>query len=56
MSAAHVPTQGELAEQRHLMDPLDHTLELLPVRRPEALPEMQRASGDPLGGAEGSAS
>lgn len=24
--------RGELAEQRHLMDPLDHTLELLPVR------------------------
>lgn len=25
----HHPTEGELAEQRHLMDPLDHALEAL---------------------------
>ncbi|WP_405611186.1 hypothetical protein [Streptomyces sp. NBC_01508] len=41
--------RGELAEQRHLMDSLDHDFEVLPVRRSVPLSEMQRMSGDPLG-------
>ena len=51
-----VQRAGALAEQAHLVDPLDHVFEVLPVRRPEALPEMQRMSGTPLGDTEGSAS
>ncbi|MEV8354661.1 hypothetical protein ACFVTT_35460 [Streptomyces niveus] len=50
--AAH---RGELAEQRHLLDPLDRTFELLPVRAVVPLAEMQRASGDPLGDTTGGA-
>ena len=34
MGALPVPTAGELAEQRHLVDPLDHTLEHLADERP----------------------
>lgn len=49
MSAAHVPTRGELAEQRHLVDPLDHTLELLPVR-PGARPARECGSQCPRHG------
>lgn len=49
------PHRGALAEQRHLVDPLDHTLELLPVRRAVPLAEMQRMSGDPIGDTPGGA-
>lgn len=34
MGALPMPTAGELAEQRHLVDPLDHTLEHLADERP----------------------
>ncbi|MEV6313400.1 hypothetical protein AB0M10_33030 [Streptomyces sp. NPDC051840] len=33
-----IPTPGELAEQRHLMDPLDHVLEHLADERPAVTP------------------
>lgn len=37
VAAPTTPTPGELAEQRHLMDPLDHVLEHLAVERPAAV-------------------
>ncbi|WP_405676714.1 hypothetical protein OG292_19045 [Streptomyces sp. NBC_01511] len=46
---------GALAEQAHLLDPLDHCFEVLPVRRSVPLSEMQRMSGDPLGDTPGGA-
>lgn len=56
MSAPLGPTEGELAEQQHLLNPLDHTFEVLPVRAVVPLAEMQRMSGnpvpDPSGGAK----
>jgi hypothetical protein len=36
---AGTPAAGELAEQRHLLDPLDHTLEHLADERPTVSPE-----------------
>ncbi|TXS13385.1 hypothetical protein EAO71_35710 [Streptomyces sp. ms191] len=38
----HRPTFGELAEQRHLMDPLDHTLEALAPRTTDVSPQVQQ--------------
>jgi len=36
------PSEGELAEQRHLMDPLDHTLEALAPRTTDVSPQVQQ--------------
>lgn len=56
MTAVHAPGRGELAEQAHMVDPLDHDFELLPVRRAVPLGEMQRMSGNPIGDTEAGAS
>ncbi|WP_405794053.1 hypothetical protein [Streptomyces sp. NBC_01506] len=53
---AEVVPLGELAEQAHLLDPLDHAFEALPVRAVVPLGEMQRANGDPVPDASGGAS
>lgn len=37
MGALPMPTAGELAEQRHLVDPLDHVLEHLADEQPPAV-------------------
>lgn len=43
MGALPMPTAGDLAEQRHLVDPLDHTLEHLADDRPAVAIPAQRA-------------
>jgi hypothetical protein len=41
MGALPMPAPGDLAEQRHLVDPLDHVLEHLADDRPVSLPGQQ---------------